>query len=114
MNDRIRELAITSQLVYGTDDGQLLTGWMDHVDLTEYLEEYAKLIVQECADIANAGIDPAESHLIGDDILKHFGINNALDNVRAGAEQMAGDGGYNESTKEKHEAAVKQRSGDKE
>lgn len=49
MNERIRELAIASQLVYDAD-GQLLTGWMDHIDLTEYLEKYAELIVKECCD----------------------------------------------------------------
>ena len=38
------------------------------------LELFAELIVWKCADIANAGIDPAESHLIGDDILEHFGV----------------------------------------
>jgi hypothetical protein len=30
--------------------------------------------VKECANIANAGVDPAESHLPGDDILEHFGV----------------------------------------
>ena len=34
----------------------------------EDFEAYAELIVKECAEIANAGIDPAESHLIGNDI----------------------------------------------
>ena len=38
------------------------------------LELFAQLIVRECADIANAGIDPAESHLIGNDIKEHFGV----------------------------------------
>ena len=36
--------------------------------------KFAELIVRECAYVANAGIDPAESHLIGNDILKHFGV----------------------------------------
>ena len=40
----------------------------------EDFEAYAELIVKECAEIANAGIDPAESHLIGNDILEHFGV----------------------------------------
>jgi hypothetical protein len=30
--------------------------------------------VKECAEIANDGIDPAESYLIGNDILEHFGV----------------------------------------
>ena len=38
------------------------------------LELFAQLIVRECIDVANAGIDPAESHLPGDDIKQHFGV----------------------------------------
>ena len=41
---------------------------------TKFIERFAELIVFECADIANAGIDPAESHLIGNNILEHFGV----------------------------------------
>jgi hypothetical protein len=44
----------------------------------EDFEAYAELIVKECAEIANAGIDPAESHLIGNDILEHFGVEESL------------------------------------
>lgn len=40
----------------------------------EKMQKFAELIVRECANIANSGIDPAESHLIGDDILEHFSI----------------------------------------
>ena len=35
---------------------------------------FAELIVKECANIANGGIDPNEDYLIGVDILKHFGV----------------------------------------
>ena len=42
--------------------------------MNEWFEKFAELIVRECAEIANAGIDPAESHLIGNDILEHFGV----------------------------------------
>ena len=38
------------------------------------LELFAELIVRECSKIANAGIDPDDNYLIGDDILKHFGV----------------------------------------
>ena len=49
MNERIRELAINSQLV-SVDDrrGKLVSGWQEDVDLTEYLEDFAHMIVQEC------------------------------------------------------------------
>lgn len=40
----------------------------------EHMEKFAELIVRECANVANSGIDPAESHLIGNDILEHFGV----------------------------------------
>jgi len=83
MNERIKQLAIASQLVYNDGD-QLLTGWMDHVDLTEYLEEYAKLIVLECCSvIEKEGLNLVPGFLVRltvhteiDLIKKHFGIKN--------------------------------------
>ena len=42
--------------------------------LPAQLNKFAELIVRECANVANSGIDPAESHLIGNDILEHFGV----------------------------------------
>ncbi len=64
MNERIKQLAM--KYAHKMGNSVLYNA--------EYLEEFAELIIQECADIANAGIDPAESHLIGDDILEHFGV----------------------------------------
>ena len=67
MNERIRELAEQCRIeTYGVN-GELLTFGFDE-------EKFAELIVRECANVANSGIDPAESHLIGDDIKKHFGV----------------------------------------
>ena len=68
MNERIRELAaeayeLCSKRTYGTVHSQ-----------EEFNKKFAELIVKECANVANSGIDPAESHLIGDDILEHFGV----------------------------------------
>jgi len=59
--------------------------WMNHYDrksksdmslLYTDIEKFAELIVRECANIANANasIDPTESHLPGDDIKEHFGV----------------------------------------
>jgi len=62
MNEQIKRLAT---------EARLLTGWS--VGEVEY-QKFAELIVRECAEIANAGIDPSESHLIGNDILEHFGV----------------------------------------
>ena len=71
MNERIRELwekAAESTAAYSSGQNN---SWETQVN---FLDKFAELIVRECADIANAGIDPAESHLIGDDILEHFGV----------------------------------------
>ena len=71
MNERIRELAEQAR-DYVADAIEL--GYpQDQVDDIRD-EKFAELIVKECARIANAGIDPAESHLIGNDILEHFGV----------------------------------------
>jgi hypothetical protein len=40
----------------------------------EFLNTFAKLIVKKCAEIADSGVDTTESHLIGNDILEHFGV----------------------------------------
>lgn len=63
MNERIRELAHESGLLTYNPDG-----------IPTKLEKFAELIVRECANIADAGIDPDDNYLIGDDILKHFGV----------------------------------------
>jgi hypothetical protein len=67
MNERIKELLSQAGVHY------------EVMPKDTIYEKFAKLIVQECADIANAGIDPAESHLIGDDILEHFGVDTKID-----------------------------------
>ena len=64
MKDRIREL--WAQCVIKHTKTPM--NWQDVAD------EFAELIVRECANVANSGIDPAESHLIGNDILEHFGV----------------------------------------
>lgn len=80
MNERIRELAEQSMLVTREDD-KLVTGWMEYVDLTEYVEKFAKLIVRECADICYR----IDGEYDGEDItamwcasgiLEHFGLND--------------------------------------
>ena len=64
MNHRIIELMLEA--------GKTIPG-DKHID-TDFCKKFAELIVRECANIANAGIDPDEDYLIGDDILKHFGV----------------------------------------
>jgi hypothetical protein len=60
MNERIRQLYYECQ-----DESQ---------STESCYQKFAELIVRECANVANSGIDPAESHLIGNDILEHFGV----------------------------------------
>jgi len=63
----IKKIAIESQIAF-EEDGKLLSGWMSHVDLTEYLEEFAKRIVKECAEfVDDGGID-------GNILKEHFGV----------------------------------------
>ena len=64
MNKRITELMLEA--------GKTIPG-DKHID-ADFCEKFAELIVRECANVANSGIDPAESHLIGNDILEHFGV----------------------------------------
>ena len=70
MNERIKQLALQSQLVYETADGKVYNSWEDYVDLTEYVEKFAELIVRECAEIA----ETAEPYKAEDLIRKHFGV----------------------------------------
>jgi hypothetical protein len=76
MNERIKELLDQSGIKVKSD----LSGFNLPEDINLYhaqgfnLEKFAELIVKECANIANGGIDPNEDYLIGDNILKHFGV----------------------------------------
>ena len=75
MNEQIKKIALQSQLVYETTDGKVYNSWEDYVDLTEYVEKFAELIVQKCADIGNkAWKEDGEYTYIGDKIKEHFGV----------------------------------------
>jgi hypothetical protein len=67
MNKRIKEFA---------EQAGFMDSWFSESgdDCERELKKFAELIVRECAEIANDGIDPAESYLIGNDILEHFGV----------------------------------------
>ena len=67
----IKKIAIESQLVY-EKDGKLLSGWLEYVDLTEYLEEFAKRIVKECADFVDDAI--SDGGIDGNILKEHFGV----------------------------------------
>ena len=72
MNERIKQLALQSQLVYKTTDGKVYNSWEDYVDLTEYVEKFAELIVRECAKRVDYWESRQGEH--ADDLLKHFGV----------------------------------------
>ena len=72
MNERIKQLALQSQLVYETTDGKVYNSWEDYVDLTEYVEKFAELIVRDCAKRVDYWESRQGEH--ADDLLKHFGV----------------------------------------
>ena len=72
MNERIKQLVLQSQLVYETTDGKVYNSWEDYVDLTEYVEKFAELIVRECAKRVDYWESRQGEH--ADDLLKHFGV----------------------------------------
>ena len=78
MNKQIKELVLQSQLVYETTDGKVYNSWEDYVDLTEYVEKFAELIVRECMDVAKDHTPDTEeceyTWLIHDKIKQHFGV----------------------------------------
>ena len=57
MNERIKELVLQSQLVYETTDGKVYNSWEDYVDLTEYVEKFAELIVREMCGLMEQAED---------------------------------------------------------
>ena len=75
MNERIKQLALQSQLVYETTDGKVYNSWEDYVDLTEYVEKFAELIVRECAGVVEGAVnhrEPASTYVYK--IKEHFGV----------------------------------------
>ena len=89
MNERIKQLALQSQLVYETTDGKVYNSWEDYVDLTEYVEKFAEKIVNECIDkITTYDLVPGHSakwediyytHArllqdLGEELKEHFGV----------------------------------------
>ena len=75
MNERIKQLALQSQLVYETTDGKVYNSWEDYVDLTEYVEKFAELIVRECAEFVSSDRQNDEYGVfVSNRIKKHFGV----------------------------------------
>ncbi len=74
------------------------------------LGKFAELIVRECA-LTAALMEHGGRENIGAALLDSFEIP-INSNVMEGADQMAGDGGYQISTKEAYEAFVKKRNGE--
>jgi hypothetical protein len=90
MNKRIKQLA-----------EQVDKEFNSPYDRYKAIERFAELIINECADVAmREDHDPAEC------IKRHFGI---MDNIKAGADMNAGDGGYRIGTQEAYEEFVKLR-----
>ena len=100
MNERIFKLALQADIIQWDSLPWSGARTPDHESVVK-ARKFAELIINECADIAmREDHDPAEC------IKQHFGVMN---NIKAGADMNAGDGGYSESTKERYEEAVKGR-----
>jgi hypothetical protein len=90
MNKRIQELA--EQARASVPPGLVVEEW-----IKVYNQVLGELIVRKCAEIAQR-----EDHDPADCVLSYF-------NLLAGADHMAGDGGYSEGTREAYEEFVKKR-----
>jgi len=73
MNEKIKELAIKSWLV-SEHKGKLLSCYREDVDLTKYLEEFAELIVRECAEVVSNQYSEDWGKWSNKMILEHFGV----------------------------------------
>ena len=78
MNERIKQLALQSQLVYETTDGKVYNSWEDYVDLTEYVEKFAELIVKECIDNIEVWEKDSRNH-ISYMLKQHFESGNPVE-----------------------------------
>jgi len=65
MNKRIKKIAL--QVAAMETDTTLIM-------YDDEIARFAELIIRECAVIANETLDPLDDYLIGNDILKHFGV----------------------------------------
>lgn len=77
MNNRIKELALKSGIVYESG-GELLSSYTEYTDLSEVLKKFAEsLIVEACSEI----IQPYHSRWPEDcdlvtKVKKYFGVKN--------------------------------------
>jgi hypothetical protein len=99
MNKRIQSLLHKAQIVHNPP------GTYPRYDNVspEQLHKFAELLVRECIEAYND--DGYQTDYLQDlKVLRHFGFK---DEIEAGADIHAGDGGYSISTKEAYEAFVK-------
>ena len=71
MNERIKELAARAGVT--EVQGLLCAFAYQGASKADFLEEFAELIVQECANRASWAQDTGEKD-IGGEVLKHFGV----------------------------------------
>ena len=71
MNEKIKTLALSSGLV-SEYKNRLECAYMEGSDLSDDIQTFAELIIQECIDVHvdNYGID-----IIGEALKLHFGVN---------------------------------------
>jgi DNA-binding FadR family transcriptional regulator len=97
MNERIKELILEAGFpkfdkMYVVSDG-------------EELVKFAELIVRECCQkLENDGMVE-----VAMEMKEHFGVNEEIENLKAGAEIHAGDKGYSIGTQEGYDEFMKKR-----
>jgi hypothetical protein len=69
MNERIKELALKAGFK-NYDGTSLYSPYIEGMELNDELQEFAELIVRECAEISIT----AEPYRSDDLILRHFGV----------------------------------------
>lgn len=81
MNERIKELAEISGGFKDYGDGRLVSRFIEDTDMTDEIQDFAKLIVKECIDIASQTHETKTGKMrcANDDetvrlIKEHFGI----------------------------------------
>ncbi len=73
MNERIRELAGKAGF-QAHRDGHIYTSKLEHLPITDTIEKFAELIVQECADVCERFGESGDGYTCSAEILEHFRV----------------------------------------
>ena len=71
MSERVRKLA--KQAGFSLDQNGIYTAKLEHLPITENMEKFAELLIQECAGLVDH-VRMEDGTTRGDFIRKHFGV----------------------------------------